>query len=68
MCLCSQVEQLFLISIDIKVNTYFISDPEGQYGENLVGNLLFSKFGDDSQPNSMQRVLLGQLVMLCGTG
>jgi Cysteine-rich secretory protein family len=34
-------EQFFCV--DIKVNAYFISDPEGKYGENLVGHLLFSK-------------------------
>ena len=34
-------EQLFCLGI--KLNVYFISDSGGQYGENLVGHLLFSK-------------------------
>ena len=32
-----------LFCIGIKVTVYFISDSGGQYGENLVGYLLFSK-------------------------
>ena len=44
MCLCSQVRATSLwIDINLKANAYFISDPEGQYGENLVGHLFFSK-------------------------